>query len=113
SGQYGVVYEAVWKPYNVLVAVKTLKENVTVRDEFLEEARLMKSLRHPNLVTLLGACTREPPYYIVTEFMCNGNLLDYLRTHPRTELTPSVLLHMATQVARGMAYLEQHNFIHR
>ncbi|CAH8479621.1 unnamed protein product [Schistosoma turkestanicum] len=113
SGQYGVVYEALWKPYNVLVAVKTLKECVTVCDEFLEEARLMKSLRHPNLVTLLGACTREPPYYIVTEFMCNGNLLDYLRTHPKTELTPSVLLHMATQVARGMAYLEQHNFIHR
>ncbi|KAF5404030.1 Tyrosine-protein kinase [Paragonimus heterotremus] len=113
SGQYGVVYEALWKPYNLLVAVKTLKENVTVRDEFLEEARLMKSLRHPNLVELLGACTREPPYYIVTEFMCNGNLLDYLRTRPRDELTPPVLLHMATQVARGMAYLEQYNFIHR
>ncbi|KAF8562055.1 hypothetical protein P879_07908 [Paragonimus westermani] len=113
SGQYGVVYEALWKPYNLLVAVKTLKEDVTVRDEFLEEARLMKSLRHPNLVELLGACTREPPYYIVTEFMCNGNLLEYLRTRPRDELTPPVLLHMATQVARGMAYLEQYNFIHR
>ncbi|KAA3673419.1 uncharacterized protein DEA37_0013785 [Paragonimus westermani] len=56
SGQYGVVYEALWKPYNLLVAVKTLKEDVTVRDEFLEEARLMKSLRHPNLVELLGEC---------------------------------------------------------
>lgn len=113
SGQYGVVYEAIWKPYGLLVAVKTLKENVTVRDEFLEEARLMKSLRHPNLVQLLGVCTREPPYYIVTEFMCDGNLLDYLRTHSRMELTPPVLLHMATQVCRGMAYLEKHNFIHR
>ncbi|KAA0200920.1 Tyrosine-protein kinase [Fasciolopsis buskii] len=113
SGQYGVVYEALWKPYNILVAVKTLKEDVTVRDEFLEEARLMKTLRHPNLVELLGACTREPPYYIVTEFMCNGNLLDYLRTRSRDELSPRVLLFMATQVARAMAYLEQHNFIHR
>uniref|UniRef100_A0A915EUT7 Tyrosine-protein kinase n=1 Tax=Echinococcus canadensis TaxID=519352 RepID=A0A915EUT7_9CEST len=54
SGQYGVVYEAIFKPYDVTVAVKTLKEDITLRDEFLQEARLMKSLRHPNLVRLLG-----------------------------------------------------------
>ncbi|VDL60196.1 unnamed protein product [Hymenolepis diminuta] len=54
SGQYGIVYEAIFKPYDVTVAVKTLKEDITLRDEFLQEARLMKSLRHPNLVRLLG-----------------------------------------------------------
>ncbi|KAL3311153.1 hypothetical protein Ciccas_010269, partial [Cichlidogyrus casuarinus] len=113
SGQYGVVYEALWTKHNVTVAVKTVKEEVTVREEFLEEARLMKNLKHPNLVQLLGLCTREPPYYIITEFMCNGNLLDYLRNQPRELLPPSVLLQMATSVAKGMAYLEERNFIHR
>lgn len=45
--------------------------------------------------------------------MCNGNLLDYLREHPRDELPPSILLWMAIQVCRAMTYLEEHNFIHR
>nr|VZH98178.1 unnamed protein product [Spirometra erinaceieuropaei] len=113
AGQYGVVYEALFKPHNITVAVKTVKEDITVREEFLQEARLMKNLRHPNLVRLLGVCTQEPPYYIITEFMCNGNLLDYLRTQPREELPPPVLLSMAVQVCRAMSYLEKHNFIHR
>lgn len=82
-------------------------------NDFLEEARLMKTLKHPNLVRLVGLCTREPPYYIITEFMPNGNLLEYLRTRPRDELSPRVLLYMATQIANGMAYLESQNFIHR
>lgn len=69
--------------------------------DFLSEARLMKTLRHKNLVQLLGLCTREPPYYIVTEFMPNGNLLDYLRAHTPEQLPPPALLFMATEIACG------------
>lgn len=82
-------------------------------NEFLEEARLMKNLRHTNLVSLIGLCTREPPYFIITEYMPHGNLLDYLRSHPQQELSPPVLLYMATQIAAAMMYLEVQNFIHR
>ncbi len=45
--------------------------------------------------------------------MCNGNLLDYLRTQPRDVLSPPVLLQIAIQVGRAMTYLEERNFIHR
>ena len=60
-----------------------------------------------------GICTREPPYYIVTEFMPNGNLLDYLRSQKREELGANVLLYFAVQISSAMKYLESKSFIHR
>ena len=112
GGQYGDVYEAKFRS-KYTVAVKTLKEDSMAVKDFLEEACIMKDLRHQNLVQLIGVCTLEPPFYIVTEFMPNGNLLDYLRNVERESLSAVVLLYFATQIANAMSYLESRQFIHR
>uniref|UniRef100_F6RMF5 Tyrosine-protein kinase n=1 Tax=Ciona intestinalis TaxID=7719 RepID=F6RMF5_CIOIN len=112
SGQFGEVHKGLWNK-TTTVAVKTMKSSDSLnKEEFLKEARLMKKLHHPKLVQLFAVCTQSEPFYIVTELMCNGALLDYL-TGEDLNLEEEVLIDMATQVATGMAYLEVKNYIHR
>jgi len=51
--------------------VKTLKPGTMSPKAFLEEAQIMKLLRHDKLVQLYAVVSEEP-IYIVTEFMCYG-----------------------------------------
>jgi len=111
AGQFGEVWQGLWNN-TTPVAVKTLKPGTMGVSEFLEEAALMKKLRHQKLIQLYAVCTREEPIYIITELMKHGSLLEYLRSDGRSLKLPQ-LIDMGAQVAAGMAYLEEKNYIHR
>ena len=111
AGQFGEVWEGLWNS-TTSVAVKTLKVGTMSAQEFLQEASLMKKLRHPKLIQLYAVCTKEDPIYIITELMKHGSLLEFLRGDGRLLKHPQ-LIDMCAQVACGMAYLEEQNYIHR
>ncbi|GAB4845297.1 hypothetical protein Ancab_038706 [Ancistrocladus abbreviatus] len=70
SGSYGEVYHGDW--HGTEVAVKRfLDQDISGEslEEFRSEVRLMKRLRHPNVVLFMGAVTRPPNLSIVTEFL--------------------------------------------
>lgn len=112
SGQFGQVYEGLWNGKEP-VAIKMLKEGSMDPKDFLAEAQVMKELRHDHLIKLYAVCTQEQPILIVTELMRNGCLLDYLQTKQGKALTIQVLVNMAEQIAKGMAYLESMKYVHR
>ncbi|KAG9467028.1 hypothetical protein GDO78_015752 [Eleutherodactylus coqui] len=109
----------------VLVAVKMLRANVTktARNDFLKEIKIISRLKHPNIIRLLGVCVRDDPLCMITEYMENGDLNQFLSQREiRSQFTtanniPSVSLHnllyMSTQIAAGMKYLASLNFVHR
>ncbi|XP_021536468.1 cytoplasmic tyrosine-protein kinase BMX isoform X3 [Neomonachus schauinslandi] len=111
SGQFGVVHLGKWKgQYDV--AIKMIKEGSMSEDEFFQEAQTMMKLSHPKLVKFYGVCSKKYPIYIVTEYITNGCLLNYLKSHGKG-LETSQLLEMCYDVCEGMAFLESHQFIHR
>uniref|UniRef100_A0A3Q0R1X6 Tyrosine-protein kinase n=1 Tax=Amphilophus citrinellus TaxID=61819 RepID=A0A3Q0R1X6_AMPCI len=111
AGQFGEVWMGFYKNTQK-VAIKTLKEGTMEPEAFLQEANLMKQLRHDRLVRLHAVVTKEP-ILIVTEFMVNGCLLDFLKTDEGKKLKLHKLIDMSAQIAEGMAYIEKKNYIHR
>ncbi|XP_066526592.1 protein-tyrosine kinase 6b [Hoplias malabaricus] len=113
SGHFADVHRGKWKN-RINVAIKILKNNTTLNQrEFQLEVQVLKRLRHRHLISLFAICTSSAPYYIITELMEKGNLLDFLRSAEGATLDLVSLIDMAAQVADGMAYLEEQNSIHR
>ncbi|XP_048839220.1 tyrosine-protein kinase Srms [Brienomyrus brachyistius] len=113
KGHFGEVWEALWTTENKRVAVKMLRQEDTKQDEFVKEVQALKSLHHPKLIQLLALCSRGEPIYIITELMTKGSLKTYLGSVEGQLLTSAHLIYMASQVAEGMAYLEDRSIVHR
>ena len=98
AGNFGEVWKATWQG-RVEVAVKTLKPGTMSPEAFLQEAEIMKKFSHPHLVAMYAVCTDQEPFYIITEFMCNGALLDFLRKEDgKGKLTFDNLISISAQV---------------
>ena len=91
-------FSGVWNS-NVDVAVKMLKPGSMSKESFLEESQIMKKCRHKNLVRLYAVCSITEPILIVTELMCNGSLLEYLRADKNVSLSFLQLIDFAAQVS--------------
>uniref|UniRef100_A0A3Q3KQ94 Discoidin domain-containing receptor 2 n=1 Tax=Monopterus albus TaxID=43700 RepID=A0A3Q3KQ94_MONAL len=109
----------------VLVAVKMLRSdaNKNARNDFLKEIKIMSRLKDPNIIRLLAVCIHSDPLCMITEYMENGDLNQFLSRHePEGQLAllsnASTVsfnnqCYIATQIASGMKYLSSLNFVHR
>lgn len=101
-GSYGEVYHADWNGTEVAVK-KFLDQDFSgaALSEFKREVRIMRRLRHPNVVLFMGAVTRPPNLSIISEFLPRGSLYRILH-RPNCQLDEKQRIKMALDVARGM-----------
>ncbi|KAL1203266.1 putative L-type lectin-domain containing receptor kinase I.6 [Cardamine amara subsp. amara] len=78
KGGFGEVYKGSL-PSNELIAVKRVSHNAEEgMKQFVAEIVSMGNLKHKNMVPLLGYCRRKGELLLVSEYMPNGSLDQYL-----------------------------------
>ncbi|KAI0567154.1 Serine/threonine protein kinase [Gracilaria domingensis] len=114
SGGFGVVFKAKFRSQTV--AVKKIHAHALMNSasiaEFQSEVAVLCTLRHPNIIGFVGACTRPPNLMIITEFMARGTLFDIL--HQSNErVTWPMRKKFALDTCKGMRYLHDSKLLHR
>ncbi|KAF8027408.1 hypothetical protein BT93_E0341 [Corymbia citriodora subsp. variegata] len=115
QGSYAVVYQGLWKGSDVAIKVYVGNEySENTLQDYKKEIKIMKRLRHPNVLLFMGAVYSKERPAIVTEFMPRGSLFKTLHKNNQV-LDTRHRLRMALDVARGMNYLHHRNppIVHR
>lgn len=120
QGGFCTVHHAVWR--RTPVAVKKIFDPVIteeLRSEFENEVRMLRRLRHPNVVTLMGVCRVPPALSILTELITGGSFFEFLHGPPPRKAArgmdcePNTVLPILQQAATGLVFLHDMMTAHR
>lgn len=118
GGGFGVVYKGVLRD-GTPVAIKCLSaESEQGTQEFVTEIRMISTIKHPNLVELVGCCVEENNRILVYEYMENNSistaLLGSKGKHVAMDWPTRAAICLGT--ASGLAFLHEEaepHIVHR
>ncbi|XP_030609701.1 uncharacterized protein LOC115797301 [Archocentrus centrarchus] len=114
EGSYGTVLKCRHRDTGRLVAIKKFTDSdddKMVKKIAHREIKLLRQLRHDNLVNLLEVWKRRRRWYLVFEFV-DRTLLDDLEQNP-SGLELNTCRQYLHQILRAAAFCHQQNIIHR
>ncbi|KAL0428860.1 UNVERIFIED_CONTAM: U-box domain-containing protein 33 [Sesamum radiatum] len=103
KGGYGSIYRANLR--HTQVAIKMLHpDSLQGPYEFQQEVNILSKLRHPNIVTLIGACPEA--WALVYEYLPNGSLEDRLNCKNNTPpLSWKTRIRIAAELCSTLIFL--------
>jgi serine/threonine protein kinase len=116
QGAMGSVFKGRDTKLSKTVAIKILapehcrKPKVLAR--FEREAKLMTTLRHPNIIQISGVGRRGALPYIVMQYLEGMTLYDVLK-HKGGKLTAGETMAVVKQISAGLAFIHHHGLVHR
>jgi len=111
-GSYGIVFKGRWRGGSVAIK-QLLLQAMTPKeiDDFKSEAVVMSALRpHVNVVQFLGI-TSTPQLCIITEFLENGSLYQFIFSDAKIDTT--ILTNILKGISGGMLHLHKEGIVHR
>jgi serine/threonine-protein kinase len=92
---------------NVSHSLLVIKKRLAAEEGF-KESKLLCSLKHPNIVNLLGATENGNVFIVVMEYLSGGSLMDRLIG----PMQLNFFLKLAIQISRGLSFAHQNRIIH-
>jgi urea transport system substrate-binding protein len=113
-GGMGVVYEGydsvLERPVAIKVLPRTLNHQPAAIQRFLQEARSVAGINHPNIVAVYDADQFQGQHYIVLELVRGLNLQDMIRTQPLSWIEAT---HILADACQGLAAAHEMGVVHR
>jgi uncharacterized protein (TIGR02145 family) len=115
EGGMATVYEAIHEKLDTKVAIKVLNPvltaNAKIRQRFLQEAKMIASLNHQNIVKVIDYEEQSDFLAIVMEYLDGSDLSDYIKENGKLPLQESVRLFM--KVLDAFSYAHSKGIVHR
>ncbi|XP_011791324.1 PREDICTED: cyclin-dependent kinase-like 4 [Colobus angolensis palliatus] len=114
EGSYGVVFKCRNKTSGQVVAIKKFvdsEDDPVVKKIALREIRMLKQLKHPNIVNLIEVFRRRRKTHLVFEY-CDHTLLNELERNPNG-VADGVIKSVLWQTLQALNFCHIHNCIHR
>ncbi|KAI9135887.1 kinase-like domain-containing protein [Paraphysoderma sedebokerense] len=109
TGGYGEIYRGIWLG-TTKVAIKKIRisqlDTNKAREIFNREVKIWYPLRHPNVISLFGACDTAERPFLVMPFMTNGTALKYVDSYPEARFR------LIYETACGLGYLHSRQIVH-
>lgn len=114
GGGFADVFRATDRKTAELVAVKVLRDTVAVDPEaiarFRRELRILETLDHPNVITVLGHGETDEHDIWYAMPLAQGSLTDFIKTFEDKEKT---IVDVMRQVCMGVTHAHDHGIYHR
>ena len=115
KGGMGVIYKALDRTLNRVVAIKLVHAHLSgdssFVERFLREARAMARLQHDNIVTIYAVEEDQGTQLLVMEYFQSQNLRMLTRNQPRLPIRDVVSI--AHQLTSALTFAHAHDIIHR
>ena len=115
QGGMGIVYKALDRKLNRVVALKIVHPHLTsdssFLQRFLQEARAMARLQHDNIVWIFSVEQDHGTQFIVMEYFQGTNLLNKIQPSVPFPLHEAITI--THQMAKALAYAHDNGIIHR
>ena len=115
-GGMGIVYRAYHPDLQLYSAVKIMRPDVANQpgfyERFLQEARTIARLQHPNIVDVINFGLFEDSYYLMMDYIKGPNLRELLRDHKKG-LPLWDAINISWQIADVLVYSHAAGVLHR